>query len=82
MSQVSARYINSFIHCGTHWTDTWDCMCDDDCPVCHAEIEPYASEEIDVEGNVTGTTWHVDRNTWVPEGGWPEAFQMELLNEV
>ena len=33
-------------HDGTQWTDSWSCMCNDRCPVCHAEIEPYASEEL------------------------------------
>jgi len=82
MSQVSRKYINSFIHCRTHWTDTWDCTCNDDCPVCHAEIEPYYSEEINSKGKVVDTIWHVDRETWVPEDGWPEGFQMESLRDA
>ena len=32
--------------CGTIWTDEWDCMCDDHCPNCKAETEPYHSVEI------------------------------------
>lgn len=27
--------------------DAWSCMCNDECPVCGAEIEPYESEEIE-----------------------------------
>ncbi len=29
---------------GTEWRDEWSCMCNDRCPVCDAEIEPYESE--------------------------------------
>ena len=31
---------------GSKWVDTWSCMCNDRCPACNAEIEPYASEEL------------------------------------
>ena len=30
---------------GTEWTMIWTCMCDDRCPKCNAEIEPYMSED-------------------------------------
>ena len=26
--------------CGTDWWDEWDCLCNDRCPTCDAEIEP------------------------------------------
>lgn len=29
----------------TEWTMVWSCMCDDRCPKCNAEIEPYMSED-------------------------------------
>lgn len=32
--------------CGCEWDDEWSCMCNDRCPDCNAEIEPYESEEI------------------------------------
>ena len=32
--------------CKEEWEDEWDCMCNDRCPVCNAEIEPYSSEEL------------------------------------
>ncbi len=28
------------------WVDQWSCMCNDKCPVCNHEIEPYHSEEL------------------------------------
>jgi hypothetical protein len=43
------RFINHY-RCpddGTEWTDRWSCACNDKCPTCNKEIEPYESEEID-----------------------------------
>lgn len=31
--------------CGAHWEDDWDCACNDHCPDCDREIEPYASDD-------------------------------------
>lgn len=28
------------------WSDEWSCMCNDECPNCGAEIEPYDSEDL------------------------------------
>lgn len=36
---------NHYTHCGRSWQDIWDGACNDDCPVCGAEIEPIAEEE-------------------------------------
>lgn len=33
--------------CGKEWQDEWDSTCNDRCPDCDAEIEPYKSEDID-----------------------------------
>lgn len=43
---VESTVLNRYRHCGTEWTDLWSCACNDRCPVCRAEIEPYSSEEI------------------------------------
>lgn len=32
--------------CGTHWTDDWDCMCDDRCPSCNTSCSPTSSVEL------------------------------------
>jgi hypothetical protein len=32
--------------CGTNWWDEWDCLCNDRCPTCDAEIEPDEDEAI------------------------------------
>jgi hypothetical protein len=40
------KFIN-YYHCpddGTEWTMVWSCTCDDRCPVCNHEIEPFRSE--------------------------------------
>ena len=45
-------YVNYYCHedCpvqpGVKWEDTHDSMCNDRCPACNAEIEPYDSEEL------------------------------------
>lgn len=33
-------------HTELFWNDTWSCMCNDKCPECNAEIEPFDSEEL------------------------------------
>lgn len=32
--------------CGEEWEDTHSCRCNDKCPVCHKEIQPYQSQEV------------------------------------
>jgi hypothetical protein len=42
------KYVN-YYRCsedGTEWQDEWDCTCNDRCPTCNAETEPYKSEDI------------------------------------
>lgn len=31
--------------CGEHWEDRHDCCCNDRCPRCNTEIEPYISDD-------------------------------------
>jgi len=45
-SEEPTRYRNRYRHCGQDWGDTWSCACNDKCPVCNAEIEPFESERI------------------------------------
>jgi hypothetical protein len=33
--------------CGCEWEDTWDSMCDDECPECGTVMTPYESTEVD-----------------------------------
>ena len=30
-------------YCQLEWQDEWDCECNDKCPTCTKEIEPYES---------------------------------------
>jgi hypothetical protein len=46
-SSTSTEYLNKYRHCGQEWEDRWSCACNDKCPVCDKEIEPYESEEMD-----------------------------------
>lgn len=48
------QYRNHYRHCETEWSDEWSCTCNDKCPVCGAEIEPYRSEELDETGESNG----------------------------
>lgn len=51
MSKRETGYINRYQHLdcpqqpGIKWSDQWSCACNDRCPACRAEIEPYLSEE-------------------------------------
>lgn len=38
--------------CDEAWGDQWSCACNDKCPNCGHEIEPYATDELDLDGNV------------------------------
>lgn len=44
--RVVAQWFENSYHCpvcDTEWVDEWSCMCNDRCPNCDAEIEPYNS---------------------------------------
>lgn len=47
-------YINSYWceDCDILWEDVWECMCNDKCPMCDIETEPFNSdiEETDDSG--------------------------------
>lgn len=48
MSTVELKYLNHYEcdRCGAQWSDAWDCTCNDRCPSCNAEIEPYTSDDL------------------------------------
>lgn len=60
-------YTNYYVHHGMIWSDHWDCMCNDECAVCHGKIEPFMSED---EGEII---MHVTQD-FIPENGWPEGI--------
>ncbi len=45
-----AWFLKHYCHdeCGASWTDEWSCACNDRCPECDAEIEPYDYEDLTV----------------------------------
>jgi hypothetical protein len=47
----TVRYLNQYRcpTCQTEWEDEWDCCCNDRCPDCNKEIEPYESALIAAE---------------------------------
>jgi len=65
-------FTNYYVHCKTQWNDNWSCQCNDHCPVCDHEIEPYASLDNEGTGSPEDTTHHVSIN-FIPEGGWPKG---------
>jgi len=44
---------------GREWRDYWQHQCNDRCPVCQRETEPYKSFEVDPEQNVA-EGWRID----------------------
>lgn len=46
-------YLNHYrcVRCEAHWTDEWDCMCDDRCPECNLSMTPYHSDELEGGGD-------------------------------
>jgi hypothetical protein len=66
------KFLNYYVHCRSEWTDEWDCMCNDQCPVCRTkDIEPYQSQEVNGDGTLGEIIRHVPTD-WVPEQGWPD----------
>jgi hypothetical protein len=54
MSKSYNWFLNHYRHddCpvqpGIEWEDAWECMCNDRCPACNAEIEPYESVDLGI----------------------------------
>lgn len=36
---------------GTGWSDIWTATCNDRCPACGREIEPYTSKDLDPDSD-------------------------------
>ena len=49
MAEELAMFQNRYRHCDQIWIDVWSCMCNDRCPICNKEIEPFYSEELFLE---------------------------------
>jgi hypothetical protein len=44
-TNILSWFRNFYRHCGKEWTDEHSHQCNDRCPKCGAEIEPYKSED-------------------------------------
>lgn len=58
---------HSKTHAPVQWTDQWSAQCDDRCPECDVEIEPYASVEHDDETHTGGGVGLLVPRDWKPE---------------
>jgi len=58
------RFLNQYrCVCGEEWEDVWSCACDDRCPVCRTEMEPYRSVVLapdDSESGDVQLTRHIE----------------------
>jgi hypothetical protein len=58
-----AWYLNNYRcdECDVDWEDEWSCMCNDRCPTCDYEIEPYDSDDLSllVEQSPASGNWVV-----------------------
>lgn len=52
------------------WEDEWSCMCNDRCPTCNVEVEPYESEELGDEQDRESYSDTQDRESY-STGGKP-----------
>jgi len=70
------RYLNHYRcpYCQTEWEDEWDCACNDSCPHCNKEIEPYESSLIDCEPAETGSPVEAPSLANVPAEGMNRLF--------
>ena len=58
-------FINHYFctECDTGWTDKWESMVDDRCPMCDREVEPHKSQDLLLGGvrvNFFKTELHLD----------------------
>jgi hypothetical protein len=44
-----SRFRNFYRHCEVSWDDEWSCTCNDECPECGVEVEPFESESLKQE---------------------------------
>ncbi|NOV30743.1 hypothetical protein [Methylomonas sp. ZR1] len=72
----TVRYLNHYRcpYCQTEWEDEWDCACNDRCPHCNKEIEPYESSLIDCGSAETGSPVEAPSLAKVPAKGMNRLF--------
>ena len=58
---METEYANHYrCECGEVWMDIWSCMCNDRCPKCDTEIEPYKSYNIEEKRREERAEWQND----------------------
>ncbi|OAI04335.1 hypothetical protein A1353_13830 [Methylomonas methanica] len=72
----TVRYLNQYRcpYCQTEWEDEWDCGCNDRCPDCNKEIEPYESALIAGESAETELPGEEPASTNVTAAGVNRFF--------
>jgi len=82
------RYLNHYRcpYCQTEWEDEWDCACNDRCPDCNKEIEPYDSTVIDSESADTGSPAEEQPSVGSPAKGMQRlyvvAYEIDYVHRV
>lgn len=57
-SDESTHWTNHYLcPCGEKWEDRWDSCCNDKCPSCNKEIEPYISDDGSVPQEAIDTAY-------------------------
>jgi hypothetical protein len=60
--------------CGTDWWDEWDCLCNDRCPTCDAEIEPDEHDAIQGAKSAKSAYAFSDRPALDPSPRFPQLL--------
>ena len=60
--------------CSTDWWDEWDCLCNDRCPTCEAEIEPDEHEAIQGAKSAKSAYAFSDRPALDPSPRFPQLL--------
>jgi len=84
----SVRYLNQYRcpYCQTEWEDGWDCGCNDRCPDCNKEIEPYESALLESESAETESPVDEPASTHVTVAGvnrlFVVSYEIDYLHRV
>lgn len=78
-----AWFLKHYHHeeCEAEWVGEWSCVCNDRCPVCDTEIEPYDDEDLSIltKDNVDGT-WTVLISPMTAE--YSPAYKVNIFSTI
>ena len=87
-NEVEIKFHNFYTcaSCGTDWEDFWDSACNDHCPECDAEIEPYLSEKVAPEP-ISPMPQEIEQAivtifSWVNKYGYEKEVSQVILDEI